>query len=190
MAGGPRRARQVLEFDWRAAMKPSPSSRGPERPLTPESSMRVSRPAHRAVSVLCVSIALVACSGGLSAQSPQTQIPRHRRRRSRRRPRRRRAWRVCCALCRTSRPSSRSTVRRSSTWRWSRSRRQSDGGVPGLSPNDPFFDFFRRFGIPGPDQQAPRGKPAAGARRGLRLHRQQLMVTFSPTPTSWPTPMR
>ena len=61
-------------------MKPSPSLRGPESPLqgatpfTPESSMRVSRPAHRAVSVLCVSIALAACSGGLSAQSPQAQI--------------------------------------------------------------------------------------------------------------------
>ena len=55
-------------------MNPSPSLRGPESPLTPESSMRVSRPAHRAVSVLCVSIVLVACSGGLSAQSPRTQI--------------------------------------------------------------------------------------------------------------------
>jgi serine protease Do len=33
------------------------------------------------------------------------------------------------------------------------------GGPPGLSPNDPFYDFFRRFGIPGPDQ-GQRGTPA------------------------------
>src|SRR3954469_5613246 len=26
------------------------------------------------------------------------------------------------------------------------------GGPQGLSPNDPFYDFFRRFGIPTPDQ--------------------------------------
>src|SRR5580700_10824997 len=28
----------------------------------------------------------------------------------------------------------------------------SAGGVQGLSPNDPFYDFFRRFGVPGPEQ--------------------------------------
>src|ERR1700680_3910327 len=26
------------------------------------------------------------------------------------------------------------------------------GGLQGLSPNDPFYDFFRRFGIPAPEQ--------------------------------------
>src|SRR6201984_3502006 len=45
---------------------------------------------------------------------------------------------------------------------------QQGGGIPGLSPNDPFFDFFRRFGIPGPDQ-APRGNqpPVRGAGSGF-----------------------
>src|SRR5579883_914497 len=38
------------------------------------------------------------------------------------------------------------------------------GGIQGLSPNDPFFDFFRRFGIPAPQQQ-PRA-PVRGAGSG------------------------
>ena len=44
------------------------------QPLTPESSMSVSRPARRAVSVLSVSIALAACSGDLSAQSTRSLV--------------------------------------------------------------------------------------------------------------------
>ena len=42
------------------------------------------------------------------------------------------------------------------------------GGPPGLSPNDPFYDFFRRFGIPAPDQ-GPRGNapPVRGAGSGF-----------------------
>ncbi|HEY6483212.1 MAG TPA: DegQ family serine endoprotease [Steroidobacteraceae bacterium] len=41
-------------------------------------------------------------------------------------------------------------------------------GMPGISPNDPFFDFFRRFGIPTPDQ-GPRGNapPVHGAGSGF-----------------------
>ncbi len=39
------------------------------------------------------------------------------------------------------------------------------GGIQGLSPNDPFFDFFRRFGIPAPQQQ-PRA-PVRGAGSGF-----------------------
>src|SRR5580765_2201080 len=42
----------------------------------------------------------------------------------------------------------------------------SGGGVQGLSPNDPFYDFFRRFGIPAPDQQGPR-QPVRGAGSGF-----------------------
>jgi serine protease Do len=38
-------------------------------------------------------------------------------------------------------------------------------GVQGLSPNDPFYDFFRRFGVP-PPQQSPRG-PVRGAGSGF-----------------------
>jgi serine protease Do len=44
----------------------------------------------------------------------------------------------------------------------------ANGGIPGLSPNDPFYDFFRRFGIPTPDQ-GPRGNapPVRGAGSGF-----------------------
>jgi serine protease Do len=40
-------------------------------------------------------------------------------------------------------------------------------GVPGMSPNDPFFEFFRRFGVPG----APGGRggvPGEGDEEGMR----------------------
>jgi len=41
-------------------------------------------------------------------------------------------------------------------------------GLQGLPPNDPFYDFFRRFGIPAPDQ-GPRGNapPVKGAGSGF-----------------------
>ena len=41
--------------------------------------------------------------------------------------------------------------------RWWRSRRR--GGLQGLSPNDPFYDFFRRFGIPAPEQWPHANQP-------------------------------
>ncbi|MHA0111207.1 DegQ family serine endoprotease, partial [Klebsiella pneumoniae] len=45
---------------------------------------------------------------------------------------------------------------------------QTANGPQGLSPNDPFYDFFRRFGIPTPDQ-GPRGNspPVRGAGSGF-----------------------
>src|SRR6185503_7264759 len=45
---------------------------------------------------------------------------------------------------------------------------QAAGGPNGLSPNDPFYDFFRRFGLPGPGE-GPRGNqpPARGAGSGF-----------------------
>src|SRR4029077_517347 len=45
---------------------------------------------------------------------------------------------------------------------------QQSGRIPGLSPNDPFYDFFRRFGIPTPDQgQQGRQAPVRGAGSGF-----------------------
>jgi serine protease Do len=45
---------------------------------------------------------------------------------------------------------------------------QPTQGLQGLPPNDPFYDFFRRFGIPAPDQ-GPRGNapPVKGAGSGF-----------------------
>jgi serine protease Do len=137
-----------------------------ERPPNPESSMRVSRPARRAVSVSCLSIALVACSGGLSAQSPRpTQIAQ-----------------APPPAVTTAAAGNESVLRALPDFSQLVEKygpavvnvevvekpQQSNGGVPGLSPNDPFFDFFRRFGIPGPDQ-APRGNqpPVRGAGSGF-----------------------
>ena len=41
-------------------------------------------------------------------------------------------------------------------------------GVPGLSPNDPFYDFFRRYGIPAPGEgPRPNQPPARGAGSGF-----------------------
>ena len=128
--------------------------------------MRVSRPAHRAVSVLCGSIVLVACSGGLSAQSPEP-----------------------VQIAQTPPPAAASSTAGAEgvlralpdfsplvekygpavvNVEVVEKSQPANGGVPGLSPNDPFFDFFRRFGIPGPDQ-APRGSqpPVRGAGSGF-----------------------
>ena len=135
--------------------------------------MRVSRPAHRAVSVLCGSIVLVACSGGLNAQSPHpaqlAQAPP---------PVAQSPEGLVRAL-----PDFSPLVEKYGpavvNVEVVEKQQASNGGAPGgLSPNDPFFDFFRRFGIPGPDQ-GPRGAqpPVRGAGSGFIVSSDGYILT-------------
>jgi serine protease Do len=52
------------------------------------------------------------------------------------------------------------------------------GGPQGLSPNDPFYDFFKRFGVPAPGQ-GPRGNqpPVKGAGSGFIISSDGYILT-------------
>lgn len=53
------------------------------------------------------------------------------------------------------------------------------GGIQGLSPNDPFYDFFRRFGIPAPEQgqRGERQPRVKGAGSGFIVNSDGYILT-------------
>ena len=127
--------------------------------------------------VLCVSIALVACSGDSSAQGSHPQAQ---------------------AAAAPS-PASVPTVPAVETLARAlpdfsplvekygpavvnvevvEKQQPATGGPQGLSPNDPFYDFFRRFGIPTPDQgQRGNAPPVRGAGSGFIVSADGYILT-------------
>ena len=49
--------------------------------------------------------------------------------------------------------------------------------MPHLDPNDPFYEFFRQFGIPGAGAQAPRNVPTHGLGSGFIISPDGLVLT-------------
>jgi serine protease Do len=113
---------------------------------------------------LCISIALAACSGDSSAQGSHPQLQAAN-------PPSMPASQAPEAVVR-SLPDFSGLVERYGpavvNVEVTEKAQASSGGVPGLSPNDPFYDFFRRFGIPAPDQgQRGNSPPVRGAGSGF-----------------------
>jgi serine protease Do len=124
--------------------------------------------------VLCVSIALAACSGDLSAQSSRPQPVAAAQS----------APQVATA------PAVEGTIRALPDFSPLVERygpavvnvevveKAQSNGFQGLSPNDPFYDFFRRFGIPAPDQgQRGNAPPVRGAGSGFIVSADGYILT-------------
>ena len=135
--------------------------------------------------VLCISIALAACSGDSSAQGSHPQ--------SQSQPQAQSQPPAAPAASVPTAPAAETLVRALPDFsplveRYGptvvnvevveKAQPATGGGPQGLSPNDPFYDFFRRFGIPTPDQ-GPRGNapPVRGAGSGFIVSADGYILT-------------
>ena len=120
----------------------------------------LTRPAGRLLAVLGMALALAACSRELSAQSTRAADPP--------------AAAVAAAAQgaeTAAMPAPEVTLRALPDFsplveRYGAAvvnvevvEKPQGGGLQGLSPNDPFYDFFRRFGIPAPEQSPHANQP-------------------------------
>src|SRR5580692_5157182 len=135
------------------------------RPVREDSSMSL-------WPVVCISVALAACSGDLSAQGSHPQLQ------------------AGTSTVPTV-PAVETTVRALPDFsplveKYGPAvvnvevveKAQPQNGPQGLSPNDPFYDFFRRFGIPTPDQgQRGNAPPARGAGSGFIVSADGYILT-------------
>jgi serine protease Do len=130
--------------------------------------------------LICVSIALAACSGNTNAQSARAQAAQ---------PVQATTNSVSSAV--PTAPTVESTIRALPDFsplveKYGPAvvnvevveKAQPQGGPQGLSPNDPFYDFFRRFGIPTPDQgQRGNAPPVRGAGSGFIVSADGYILT-------------
>src|SRR5579864_7174223 len=104
--------------------------------------------------LVCVSIALAACSGDLSAQASRSQSPSNSPSPSIAMAPAEGAIRALPDFSPLVEKYGPAVVNVEVV-----EKAQQQNPLGGLSPNDPFYDFFRRFGIPAPEQGGPHNSP-------------------------------
>src|SRR6266513_2146789 len=149
-------------------------------PMNPKFESTLTPPLKRMIALCAIAVALAACSRDLSAQSTRAAAPTAA------------APAAAQAPGSPSAPAAEPVLRGLPDFSQLVDRygpavvnvevvekaQPAAGGPPGLSPNDPFYDFFRRFGVPGPEQ-GPRAHqpPARGAGSGSIINSDGYILT-------------
>src|SRR5207302_2931824 len=162
-------------------------------PMTPKSESTLTPPLNRMIALCAIAVALAACSRDLSAQSTRAAAPTAA------------APAAAQAPGAASAPAPEPVLRGLPDFSQLVDRygpavvnvevvekaQPAAGGLPGLSPNDPFYDFFRRFGVPGPEQGPHANQPPArgagsgfiinsdGDRKSTRLNSSHVKISYA-----------